>query len=361
MKEKMMAALMYGPKDIRYEEVDKPSCPEGGMVLKVKAVGLCGSDIRNLTTDSRKGAYPHIYGHEVVGEVYELAPGVKDYKVGQTLYVYPEAHCLKCRNCRQGLNEHCTNVESYTERPGGFAQYIAYTAKRIERGAMYELPEGIDPILATLAEPLSSTYACVENINVSLGDTVVILGAGPIGIFLSLLSKMRGAKKVILIDINETRLTKAREFKVDHTIDSSKEDPVEGVLELTDNIGADKVISANPSTKSQVQAISMARKGGVVVFFGGVPKGKLTSLDTNIIHYNGLWIYGHYGANSIQVEKSFELAISKGFPAKRIISHVLPLRDINKAIELTQSGKALKVVLLPNELEDELLKRKWGD
>jgi L-iditol 2-dehydrogenase len=349
MVEKMKAAVMYGPNDIRYEDVDRPVCPEGGFVLKVKAVGLCGSDIRNLTTDSKKGNYPYIYGHEVVGEVCEVYPGVDKYKVGQTIYVYPEAHCLKCENCRNGHNEQCTEIESYTERPGGFAQYIAYTKKRVDRGATYVLPDGVDPILATLAEPMSSTYACVDNINVTLGDTVVIIGAGPIGIFLSILSKMRGAKEVILIDINQSRLDKASEFNIDYIINSSEKDPVEEVLRLTNNIGAHKVISANPSTAAQKQAILMAKKSGIVVFFGGVPKGQLTEIDTNIIHYNGLWIYGHYGANSIQVQKAFELAISKDFPAEKIITHVLPLKDINKALELTKTGEALKVALLPNE------------
>ena len=349
MTKKMKAAVMYGPNDIRYEDVDMPECPEGGFVVKIKAVGLCGSDIRNLTTDSRKGAYPHIYGHEVVGEVCEVAPGVEEYKVGQMIYVYPEAHCLKCENCRSGNHEQCTNLDDYTEKPGGFAQYIAYDRKRVERGATFVIPEGVDPIAATLAEPMSSTYACVENINVTLGDTVVIIGAGPIGIFLSVLSKMRGAKKVILIDINQARLDKAAEFNVDHLINSSQVDPVEEVLRLTNNIGADKVISANPSTKAQQQAILMAKKAGIVVFFGGVPKGALTELDTNIIHYNGLWIYGHYGANSIQVQKAFELAISKDFPADKIITHALPLKDINKGIELTKTGEALKVVLLPHD------------
>ncbi len=162
---------------------------------------------------------------------------------------------------------------------------------------------------------------------------------------------MRGAEKVILIDINQTRLDMASKFDIDYLINSSEKDPVEEVLRLTNNIGANKVISANPSTIAQQQAILMTKKSGIVVFFGGgVPKGgALTEIDTNIIHYNGLWIYGHYGANSIQVQKSFELAISEKFPAKEIITHVLPLKDINEAIELTKRGEALKVVLLPDE------------
>lgn len=351
MTELMDAAVMHGPGDIRFEQVPRPQCPEGGFVVKVEAVGLCGSDIRNLTTDSRKGDYPFIYGHEVVGTVDEVAPGVDKYRVGQRIYVYPEAHCLKCEYCRAGQSNQCTDVESYVNRPGGFAQYIAYTAKRVERGATFDVPEGVDPVRASLAEPLSSTYACAENIDVRLGDTVAILGAGPIGVFLSVLSRMRGASKVILIDINQARLEKSAPFGVDHIINSSEVDAVAEVMRVTGGRGADKAISANPSTAGQQQVIEMARPGGTAVFFGGVPKGKLAEIDSNMVHYKSLWIYGHYGANSIQVQKAFELAIDPKFPADKIVSHVLPLSKINDAIELTRTGEALKVVLQPNQKE----------
>lgn len=351
MAELMDAAVMYGPNDIRFEKVPKPECPKGGFVVKVEAVGLCGSDIRNLTTDSRNGDYPYIYGHEVVGTVDEVAPGVDKYRVGDMIYVYPEAHCLKCAYCRSGKNNHCTDVEAYTKRPGGFAQYISYTAKRVERGATFVVPNGVDPVYASLAEPLSSTYACAENIDIKLGDTVAILGAGPVGVFLSVLSRMRGAAKVILIDINQARLDKSNFCDIDYKIDSSRVDPVAEVKRITGGLGADKAISANPTIEGQRQVIEMACPGGTAVFFGGVPKGKLAEIDSNMVHYKGLWIYGHYGANSIQVQKAFELAIDPKFPADKIITHILPLSKIHEAIELTRTGEALKVVLRPNQQE----------
>lgn len=313
----------------------------------VLLVGLCGSDIRNLTTDSKKGSYPHIYGHEIVGEIVELDVTDSPYYKGQMVYIYPLAHCLECENCRQGNHESCMEAENYLEAQGGFAEYIAYSNTRVKRGAIYEIPKGKDPIAATLAEPMSSTYACLENINVSLGDQIVIIGAGPIGIFLAILARLRGASKIIMIDINQRRLDLAKKFEVDHTINSTKENIVTVVDSYTKGRKADIVISANPSVKAQAQSIEMVRKCGTVVFFGGVPQGILTAIDTNTIHYNNLWIYGHYGANSIQVEKAFDLALSNRFPAQQLITHILPLDKIDQGIELTQSGKALKVVLIP--------------
>lgn len=349
MTELMDAAVMYGPGDIRFEKVEKPACPEGGFVVKVMAIGLCGSDIRNLTTDSRKGAYPHIYGHEVVGLVDEVAPGVTAYRVGEMIYVYPVEHCLKCDFCRSGHSEQCTNSGQYTDNPGGFAQYIAYGPTRVERGATFRVPDGVDPVRASLAEPMSSTYACVDNIGVTMGDSVAILGAGPIGVFLAILCRMRGANDIILVDVNADRLEKSKAFdEIDHRVDSSVLDPVEEVLRLTGGLGADKVISANPSTIAQQQGLLMTKRAGTMVFFGGVPKGALTEVDSNLVHYRGLWIYGHYGSNTMQVQKAFELAIDPKFPAERIVSHVLPLSDINEAIEMTRTGEALKVVLVPN-------------
>ena len=343
----MDAAVMHGPGDVRFERVPIPTCPEGGFVLKVEAVGLCGSDIRNLSTDSRKGDYPFIYGHEVVGCVHEVAPGVDGVAMGERLYIYPEAHCLRCENCRSGRSNQCTDVDSYVKRPGGFAEYISYTATRLERGAMYHVPESVDPVRASLAEPLSSTYACVENIDVCLGDTVAILGAGPIGVNLAILSKMRGASKVIVADVNGDRLDRLGPFGVDEVVDGSMCDVVDTILLLTHSRGVDKVISANPSTTSQQQILEITRAGGTAVFFGGVPRGSTAELDTNLIHYKSLWVYGHYGATSIQVQRAFELALDPKYPAESIVSHVLPLARINEAIELTRSGEALKVVLKP--------------
>lgn len=344
----MQAAVMYGANDIRIEEIPRPKCPKGGLVLKVLAIGLCGSDIRNMTTDSCKGQYPHIFGHEIVGVVDEMDDTTPKYKIGDRLYIYPEDHCLRCEQCRAGHSENCLNPGDYIARQGGFADFYAVTNEQINRDAVFVLPDNVSLDSATLSEPLSSVYACQDNINVTLGDTIVIIGAGPIGCFHAQLAKLRGAKTVIMIEINDNRLEKTKQFGVDYTINSLKEDPIKKVMEITHNKGADKVISANPSTQAQAQAIFMARQGGIIVFFGGVPKGSTVELDTNYIHYNNLWIYGHFGANSIQVQRAFELAVSPNFPAEKFITHILPLKDINKGINLTKSGEAIKVVLHPN-------------
>lgn len=344
----MKAALMYGPNDIRVEEVKKPDCPKDGLVLKIMSVGLCGSDIRNLTTDSRKGDYPFIYGHEIVGFVDEVGQEQSKYTIGQRLFLFPGTYCMECDECISGHSENCSNeAVAKLAGTGGFAQYIAVSGEKIRRGGIYEIPDDVSFDAASLGEPLTSVYACLENIDVKYPDTLVVIGAGPIGCFMAQLAKIRGAQKVIMLDINDTRLEMARRFGVDITVNSSKEDPINEVLKLTNGKGADKVISATPVNATQTQSIHMVRKGGLVVFFGGVPKGSLTELDCNLIHYNNIWIKGHFGASYSQSKRAFQLVVSPSFPAEKFITHVLPLDKIDEGIKLTKIGEAIKVVLHP--------------
>ena len=347
----MKAALMYGPNDVRVEMTEKPACPKDGLILKIMSVGLCGSDIRNLTSDSRKGKYPFIYGHEIVGCVDEVGPEQKKFKVVQRLFLFPGTYCMECDNCVKGHSENCENEHvAKLAGTGGFAQYIAVSGEKIHYGGIYEIPEGISYETASLGEPMTSVFACLENAKVGYGDDLVIIGAGPIGDFMASIAKTRGAQRVIMIDLNEHRLEMAREFGVDEIIVSKLDDPqfaINEVLRLTNGKGADKVISATPANATQAQSIYMVKKGGLVVFFGGVPKGSKTELDTNLIHYNNIWIKGHFGASYDQSKRAFRLACSPAFPADKFITHILPLDEINKGIQLTRSGEAIKVVLHP--------------
>lgn len=142
-----------------------------------------------------------------------------------------------------------------------------------------------------------------------------------------------------MIEINDNRLETAKQFGVDHTINSLNEDPIDAVRKLTNGKGADKVISANPSTQAQAQAIFMAKRTGIVVFFGGVAKGALTELDTNYIHYNGLWIYGHYGSNSMQVQNLLNLQFLTNLKPRNLSLIFYHLVKLIKELPLLNLGK----------------------
>lgn len=345
MSELMKAAVMYGPGDIRYEDVLKPSCPKDGFLLKVTAVGLCGSDIRNLTSDSRKGDYPYIYGHEEVGVITEIGPDYKgSYEIGDRIFCPRQVPCMECHQCLDGHTENCA---SYYEKVGGFAEYVDVEGKVLNAGWCQKIPDDVDDSLATLGEPLSSVYSCQRKLNIHYPDTVVIIGAGPIGCFHIALARLRGARQIISIDIADRRLHTAAELGADHIINSSSEDPVKLVLGLTGGIGADHVISANPSPQAQQQAIEMVKFGGTVTFFGGVPKGTLTPLDTNLIHYKNMYIYGHFGGSVMDMIHAFHLAVDPGFVGSKLVTHRMPLSEINEALAIARRGDAIKIVLIP--------------
>ncbi|MEL7622164.1 MAG: zinc-dependent dehydrogenase [Clostridiales bacterium] len=344
----MKAAVLYGPGDLRIEEVAKPQVDPESVLIKIDSVGLCGSDIRTIGFGHHRIKYPQILGHEITGMVVEIGGAVEGYALGERVYVSPIVPCLKCRACQKNWYSQCENFTvPGTTIPGGFAEYMLLPKSILERGQVIKIPEGMTYEQAVMTEPLSSVYAAQENADVKLGNIVVVIGLGPIGCMHIQTAKLRGAVKVIAIEVLDSRLELAKSFGADEVINSNNADPVSEVKRLTDGWGADVIISANPSTLAQRQAIEMAAKRGKVVFFGGVKKGALTEIDSNIVHYNQLMIIGHYGYDHIDNFNSFQLIATKKFEVDQYITHVLPLEEIHKGVELTQRGEAIKVILKP--------------
>ncbi|WP_446898986.1 alcohol dehydrogenase catalytic domain-containing protein [Clostridium sp. LBM24168] len=233
----------------------------------IKAIGLCGSDIRTIIFGHYKVKYPQIIGHEISGQVVQIGRNVKKFKNGDKLFISPVVPCHDCKPCRMGLDGLCDNLGLIgTNIQGDYAEYMLLTEEIINKGLALVIPKDISYEEAVMTEPLSSVYACQENINVTLGDTVVVIGLGPIGSLHTELAKIKGAKTVIAIEQSESRLDRSKQFGADYFINSSKEDSIARVREITGGWGAEKVIVACPSTDAQKQAVSMACKTGTVVF-----------------------------------------------------------------------------------------------
>ena len=242
--------------------------------------------------------------------------------------------CHRCRPCSLGYEGVCEHLNVIgTQIQGDYAEYMLITEKVLKDGMVRQIPDHLTYEETVLTEPLSSVYACQEDCDVTLGDTVIVIGLGPIGSLHTALAKIRGAARVIAVEQSEKRLEKATEFGADSLIDSSTENPVQKILEITDGWGAEKVIVACPSTEAQKQAVAMACKHGTVVFFGGVPQA--------------LRIVGHFGYVNLQASRAFSLIESGRLEAKKFVTHILPLEDLQKAIGLTRNGEAIKIVLSP--------------
>ena len=343
----MIAAIVRAPGDFGITEKEKPAAPPGGLLLKVLACGLCGSDLRTLRSGHHRVKLPFTIGHETSGEVVELGDGYKgNFTSGDRLAVSPLVYCGKCEFCHKGRYEFCIHYREIAQHwEGGFAEYMAIPKDAIKLGTIQAIPPDLDPVHATLVEPLSSCVNAQEVGKVLKGDTVVVIGAGSIGTFHVELARANGAAKIIVIDISEDRLHLMQDYSPDALINASETDPVSEVRKLTKNYGAEVVITANSVPETQVQAVEMARKGGRILLFGGLPPEKSRpGIDMNLVHYNALHLIGSTIFAPRHNLKALQLIASGVISADKFISHVFPLEQFEYGARLALEGKARKVV-----------------
>jgi len=346
----MRAVVVRAPMQFELEEVPVPQAPPGGLLLEVKACGLCGSDLRTLRVGHRKVTFPWIIGHELCGVVVDSGPGYSGkWQKGDLLAVGPPAYCGVCEFCLNGEYELCEDyLEIAQAWPGGFADYIAIPAECVRLGTLEYVPDGLDPACAAIVEPISSCISAQEKGQVGLGDTVVVIGSGPVGCTHISLARARGADRVFIADIVEERLKLAEAFEPDATINAAQTDLVSEVRRLTNGQGAHVVVTATPAPVAQVQAVEMARKGGRILLFGGLPKGdSKPGVDMNTVHYNALHLMGTTIFAPRHYRLALKLVASGRIPADRLISHRFPLAEFKRGALLALEGKVLKAVFAP--------------
>lgn len=347
----MKAALYHGVGDIRPAVIDKPVITEDEILIRVKACAICGTDLRI----SKFGHFKipegdvRVLGHEIAGEIAEVGANVKGYKVGQRVVVPPNVGCGECDMCRKGYNQLCSDYDAFgISWNGGFAEYMKVPALAIKNGNMIDIPESLTFEEAALCEPLSCCYNSYKWLNTKPGETVVVIGAGPIGIMHAMVHKIAGATQVIMVDINADRLAQVGELNVaDVLINSAEDDLMATINRLTKDKGADVVITANSVPALQQTALEIAAVHGRVNFFGGMPKGKeLVSLNTNLIHYKELTVLGTTGSNIQDMLESINLAASDRMDLKPVANKSFTTDEIVEAFAYAASGKGLKTLVV---------------
>ncbi len=344
----MKAALFLGPEKMEVKELEKPQCKEGEISLRVKACAVCGTDVRIYYHGQKNVKPPHIIGHEIAGVIEDFGSGIQGYEKGEPVIVVTPVGCGKCRLCKKGLHNLCLDFKAIGYHyPGGFAQYVVIPEAAVGQGNVLKIPP-IPFDEASLVEPLSCCVNGQNYLNIEQGDRVAVLGAGPIGCMHAELAWTRGAAKVILADISQTRLQLARRIPADLYVNSAKEDPVKKVLKFTGGEGVDVTIVACPSGQAQEQALEMTAKKGRISFFGGLPHDKSKiSLDSNLLHYKEISLFGAFASHASQYKKALSLIESRKVDARKLITHKFPLEDIVQGIEMVKNGESLKVVIEP--------------
>jgi L-iditol 2-dehydrogenase len=345
----MKAAVLHGPEDLRLEERAIPAPAENELLIRVAACAICGSDLRTYRFGAGNITGPVVVGHEIAGTVVETGGTLTGWNAGDRVAVAPAVPCGDCAYCRRGVQTMCDNLLSIGYQfDGGFAEYMIVPWPAVRAGCVNRVPERLSLEQAALAEPLACAVNGQELLNVGLDDTVVILGAGPMGCLHADLARVRGAAKVIVVDVQAHRLELARAFAPDTVIDGAREDVAAHVLQETGGAGATVVIVAAPSAQAQAQAITLAAKRGRVSLFGGLPKSKpCASLNANLIHYRELFVMGAYGSMPRHNRTALDLLASGRIHLDALVGLVVPLEKLLEGYEAAARGHVLKVIVRP--------------
>jgi L-iditol 2-dehydrogenase len=344
--EKMLAAMIYGVKDLRVEQVPKPSVGHGEVLVKVKAATTCGTDLKIFQRGYVEGVIklPTVFGHEWAGVVEAVGEGVSWPTVGMRVRAGNSAPCLRCRMCQKGSFNLC---EDMLWLWGAYAEYIKVPARMVLVN-MQEIPSHVSFEEAAVTEPLACVLRGAEKAGVKLGDSVAIIGAGPIGLLHLLVARRLGAERVVVSDLVDERLEFARQLGADETVNAGREDAVGRVRELTGGYGADVVVEAIGQPSTWEQALRMARKGGTVLEFGGCPPDTEIRVGTEMLHYGDLTVIGAFHTTPLHFKKALNLIASKTIDVKPLITRSMPLEKTREAFEtLTTSKKDVKIAINP--------------
>lgn len=345
----MLAAVYHGANDLRVERVPIPSISPDEVLLKVVNGSICGTDLRILHGGHRK--YPErtvrIPGHEVVGDVVAVGANVTGLRDGQRVFVAPNMGCGHCRQCISGNNNLCANYDAFgITRDGAFAEYMRVPAAAILQGNLFPLEPDVDPVVAALIEPFACVLRGQNAVDVHVGDVVVIVGAGPIGLMHLLLARLRGASHVIVSEMNPERREQAGAFGADAVV--PPEQLAATVAAATQGDGADVVIVAAPAHQAMEDAVHIAAIGGRINFFGGLPKDRPTiTLDANLVHYKELRVTGTTACSTQDCRQAAAIVNARRIDLVPLISARFPLADALDAFKAAEDRKSLKVVLQP--------------
>lgn len=347
----MMAAVFESPLHMPVKEVARPDCPEGGLLVRVEACGLCGTDVRIFNHGHHRVAPPRIIGHEIAGVVEEVGKGVGALRGGERVMLFPSTSCGRCHLCQRGRANLCASKEGFGyEWDGGYAQCVAVGSKAISNGNVIPIPKTLSFEEATLVEPLSCCVNGQEKLNIAPQDSVLIIGAGPIGLMHLLLARRKRVVETLILELQESRTDSATAFNPDVLLDASDSLAEKRVLGETNGYGPDVVIVACSSVLAHEQAMRLVSKGGRVLFFAGLPAdASQTTYDANRIHYDVISIFGSFASSIDQYRAARDLVSATPTEFRKMLTHRLPLNDVVEGIKLVQQGQGLKVVVKPQE------------
>lgn len=348
----MLAAVYRGVNDVRLETVPVPEIGDEEILIKVHTCGICGTDLKKIATGSHSA--PRIFGHETSGTVAAIGSKVTQFSPGDRVMVFHHIPCGHCYYCRAKTFAQCETYKKvgctagFEPSGGGFAEYVRVMNWIVRQGTV-RIPGGVSFEQASFVEPVNTCLKGIERIALQPGETVLVIGQGPIGIMLSLLAKRAGAS-VITSDLYEQRLTISKAFALENTIDASRVDPVRETRNQTDGRGADAAILAVGSNGLIRTAMDAVRPGGRVLLFAQTQHGDAV-FDPAAVCMDEKTLIGSYSASIDLQEDSVGLVMGLDIALEKLISHRFPLHRAVEALDLAAHPQpdSMKIVIQPTQ------------
>lgn len=357
----MLAAMFYAPMDLRLENRPVPRPGPGEVVVQVAVATTCGTDVKTF----RRGhpllfrETPAGFGHEAAGVISSVGAGVAQWREGDRVVVANSAPCLSCFYCRRRRFTLCENLLLLN---GAFAEYLL-VPERIVRLNLHHVPQETSFVAAALTEPLACAVHGIDACAIEPGDTVVIVGSGPLGLLLTAAARLRGAR-VIVTGHGAERLALARSFGADTIINTAgmlTEVQCDAVVEKTEGRrGADIVIEAIGTPETWEMAARMARPGGLVNFFGGCPASTSVALPTYPVHYGELTMKGVFHHTPAYFAQALDLIVRRQIDVEALVTARMPLAAVLEAFDFLLHRQGMKYALIPPAFEHEFMPARPG-
>lgn len=351
-----MRAAVYRQKgEVRMETVPVPEIGSGELLVRVHTCGICGTDLKKIATGSHSA--PRIFGHETAGVVAAAGPGVRDFQVGERVMVFHHIPCGQCYYCQNKVYAQCPVYKKvgctagFEPSGGGFAEYVRVMDWIVQppgqKSGVVRIPEQITFEQAAFIEPVNTCMKGIETLRLKSGETVLVMGQGPIGILLAGLA-LRAGTQVIASDLLPQRLTIAATFGIVGSVDASQSDLTARVKHATAGRGADAVILAAAGNSLIRQALDVARPGGRVLLFAQTVRGEV-ALDPAAVCVDEKTLLGSYSASVDLQEESARFVLGREMDLARLITHRFPLERAVEALELAAHPQpdSMKVVVQP--------------
>jgi L-iditol 2-dehydrogenase len=346
----MQAAVYRGINDVRLETVPVPEIGPHEILIKVHTCGICGTDLKKISTGSHSA--PRIFGHETSGTIAKAGEQVSNFDPGDRVMVFHHIPCGHCYYCRHKTFAQCDTYKKvgctagFEPSGGGFAEYVRVMEWIVETGTV-RVPNGVSFEQACFVEPVNTCMKGIERLSLEKGETVLVIGQGPIGIVLSLLAKQAGAT-VITSELHDQRLTISKGFGLENSINSARTDPVAEVRSQTSGRGADACILAVGNNKLIQPAMDAVRPGGRVLLFAQTQHGEAV-FDPAAVCVDEKTLIGSYSASVDLREDSVRFVMGREMDLEKLISHRFPLSQAVEALELAAHPQpdSMKIIIQP--------------